>query len=49
MHEVDEENERMRSEILRMTHYISEQDSGLEQHRVRIRDTEKTASHQIEQ
>ena len=32
-----------------MTHYISEQDSGLEQQRLRIRETEKTAAHQVEQ
>ena len=49
MHEVDAENERMQSEILRMTHYIQEQESGLDKHRERIRETEKSVSHQLEQ
>jgi hypothetical protein len=46
--EVRNENERMRQEVLRMTKYIAEQETGMEHHRERIRDTEKAVGHTLE-
>lgn len=49
MREVDSENERLRQEILRMTKYISEQESAIEHHREKIREVEIQNGHHIEQ
>jgi hypothetical protein len=46
--EVRNENERMRQEVLRMTKYIAEQETGMEHHRERIRDTEKAVGYTLE-
>lgn len=47
--EIRAENERLRQEVHRLSKYISEQETGIEQHRERIRDTEKAVGHSLEQ
>lgn len=48
-HEIQADNDRLRAEIQGMSKYIQELESGMEQHRERIRETEKAVGQQLEQ
>lgn len=47
--EVQQDNQRLQHEISRMQAFISEQETSMEGHRERIRETERSMSQQIEQ